>query len=327
MTMERTARRWLAGLGTATAAGSLVLGAAGTATGVTAGPAARGAAVHAARPAAGPAPGSVYQVTRKTLKFGMRGPAVQALQQRLHFLHYFVGKINGYFGWDTQEAVWAFKEVQTGRIAPAHPNRVDHRTQHALVHPRRPRVLFPHGGSRRLEINKNIEVLVLYVHNKVLLISHVSTAAWRRPDGVGFFTPGGFHRAIHYIAGKVPDNSFGRSFMYWPVLLHRLHLRHPRIPEPEVAQPVLRRAAQAGLPWLRPDPARPVQGPAQASAHRPRRHPDLDLSGGRAGRRARVADQVAAARSPRLAAACTACRGSAAPIVAVPLHCPRPSRN
>jgi len=217
MTMERTARRWLAGLGTATAAGSLVLGAAGTATGVTAGPAARGAAVHAARPAAGPAPGSVYQVTRKTLKFGMRGPAVQALQQRLHFLHYFVGKINGYFGWDTQEAVWAFKEVQTGRIAPAHPNRVDHRTQHALVHPRRPRVLFPHGGSRRIEINKNIEVLVLYVHNKVLLISHVSTAAWRRPDGVGFFTPGGFHRAIHYIAGKVPDNSFGRSFMYWPV--------------------------------------------------------------------------------------------------------------
>jgi peptidoglycan hydrolase-like protein with peptidoglycan-binding domain len=230
MAMERRARRILAGFGGAIAIGSLLLGQVAPAAAVTSARAAvagRAAvtvrsvvtmrSVVAARSAAKPVPGAVYHVVHRTLKFGMRGPAVKALQQRLHYLRYWVGKINGRFGWDTQEAVWAFKEVQTGKIAPAHPNRVDGRMQHALLHPRRPRVLFPHGGSRRIEINKKIEVLVLYVHSKVFWISHTSTAAWRRPDGVGFFTPGGFHRALHYIPGKVPDHSFGTSYMYWPV--------------------------------------------------------------------------------------------------------------
>jgi hypothetical protein len=216
--MKHKARRWAAGLGGAAAVGALVLGQAGPATGAMARTSAAGvASVRAARSASGPVPGSVYAPPGKTLKFGMRGPAVKALQQRLHFLHYWVGKINGYFGWDTQEAVWAFKEVQTGKIAPAHANRVDASTEHALLHPRAPRVLFPHHAPLRIEINKKIEVLVLYRHGKVALISHVSTASRCRPDGCGWFTPGGFHRAIHFIPGKVADNSFGRSFMYWPV--------------------------------------------------------------------------------------------------------------
>lgn len=191
-------------IGGAVVAGSLLLGQAGLASGATSLP--RSAA-----------PGAVYTATGTTLKFGMRGPAVRALQNRLRYLHYFVGKVDGYFGWGTQEAVWAFKEVQTGKIAPAHANRVDSLTQHALAHPRLPRVLFPHGGSTRIEVNKTIEVLVLYKDNKIKLISHVSTASWCRPDGCGWFTPGGFHRALYYIPGKVADNSFGTSYMYWPV--------------------------------------------------------------------------------------------------------------
>lgn len=130
----------LAGLGAAAVAGSLALSGTAAAAAAT-GAAARPAAVHHV------VPGSVYAPAHRTLKWGMRGPAVTALQQRLHYLHYWVGKINGYFGWDLQEAV----------------------------------------------------------------------ASWRRPDGVGWFTPGGFHRAIHYIPGKVADNSFGTSYMYWPV--------------------------------------------------------------------------------------------------------------
>ena len=213
-------RGWLAGLGTAAAAGGLVLGQLGVATAAGAGPA------TAARPAATTArsakvvPGSVYTPTDQILKFGMTGPAVKALQQRLAFLHYWVGKIDGRFGWDTQEAVWAFKEVQTREIAPPNANIVGPAMQRELVHPRLPKVLFPHGnrGSRtRIEINKLIEVLVLYRHNKIVLISHVSTASWCRPDGCGWFTPGGLHLASYYIPGKVADNSFGRSFMYWPV--------------------------------------------------------------------------------------------------------------
>jgi hypothetical protein len=208
--MEPRGHRLLAGIGGVAVAGSLVLGQAGIAA---AAPSLRASGTQAASPP----PGATYKPVHKILKFGMHGPNITALQHRLHYLHYFVGKINGRFGWDLQEAVWAFKEVQWGREAPRHPNRVDAMTQHSLVHPRAPRVLFGRGGSLRIEINKKIEVLVLYKHNRVKLISHVSTAAWRRPDGVGWFTPGGFHRAIHYIPGKVADNSFGRSFMYWPV--------------------------------------------------------------------------------------------------------------
>jgi hypothetical protein len=222
-TVRNTARArhgWLAGLGIAAAAGGLVLSQFGAASAASAGP------VAAARPSAAtvrPAqavPGSAYTPTGQVLKFGMTGPAVKALQQRLAFLHYFVGKIDGRFGWDTQEGVWAFKEVQTGIEAPPNASIVGPAMQRQLVHPRLPKVLFPHGnlGSRtRIEVNKKIEVLVLYRRDKVVLISHVSSASRCRPDGCGWFTPGGFHRASYYIPGKVADNSFGRSFMYWPV--------------------------------------------------------------------------------------------------------------
>jgi hypothetical protein len=215
-----TGSQMIAGIRTAVIAGSLVLGQAGLASAATAGPASRQTET---RSTAGMVmsgsglPGATYQPSGTTLKFGMRGPAVRALQQRLRYLHYYISTINGDFDWETQEAVWAFKEVQSGKIAPPHPNRVDGLTQHALVHPRAPKVLFPHGGSTRIEVNKKIEVLVLYKKNKVKLISHVSSASWCRPDGCGWFTPGGFHRALYYLPGKVPDASFGTSYMYWPV--------------------------------------------------------------------------------------------------------------
>jgi lipoprotein-anchoring transpeptidase ErfK/SrfK len=205
--MSKHRARWLIGAGSAIAIGSLVAGTAVPALGATASP-----AHHS--------PGAVYKPVHAVLRFGMRGPDILALQHRLHYLHYFVGKINGWFTWDTQEAVWAFKEVQTGKIVPPDANKVDARTQRWLVHPRRPRVLYPSGGSTRVEINKAIEVLVLYSHDKVKLISHVSSAAYCRPphhSSCGWFTPPGQYKAEAYIPGKVPDRSFGTSYMYWPV--------------------------------------------------------------------------------------------------------------
>src|ERR1700685_409923 len=47
-----------------------------------------------------------------TLHPGMQGAAVRRLQQRLAQLHYYPGALNGRFGTNTLEAVWAFKEVQ-----------------------------------------------------------------------------------------------------------------------------------------------------------------------------------------------------------------------
>src|SRR5258708_16669157 len=139
--------RRLAGLAGAVTVGALFIGQAGLASGATAG---RGeAGLSAARAVASAA---AYTPTNKTFKFGERGPGILALQHRLLRLHYFVGTLNGIFDWGTQEAVWAFKEVQSGKIAPAHPNRVDPAMQRQLVHPKAPPVKFPHGGSLRIEV-------------------------------------------------------------------------------------------------------------------------------------------------------------------------------
>ena len=210
--MEHTSTT-MAGASSAAAAGSLVLGQASTVLRQTGSPSAsgRGAPYR---------PGSVYHAARKTLKFGMRGPDVKALQERLHYLHYFVGKINGQFGWDTQEGVWAFKEVQTGKIAPPHANRVDARMQRCAGASQAAQGAVPARRRRlRIEINKKIEVLVLYDHDKQCLISHVSTAstaaartalrlvhAWRAPPG----------DAITSLA-RSPTTASARSYMYWPV--------------------------------------------------------------------------------------------------------------
>jgi Putative peptidoglycan binding domain/L,D-transpeptidase catalytic domain len=112
----------------------------------------------------------------------MRGPAVRLLQKRLAALRYYPGPVDGRFGPDTLEAVWAFQETQglPGRDA------VTPRMQRALASPRPPKVLVRHGGRLRVEINLRDEVLVLYKRNRVALVSHVSTAG-----GYYFCSPGG----------------------------------------------------------------------------------------------------------------------------------------
>jgi lipoprotein-anchoring transpeptidase ErfK/SrfK len=120
-------------------------------------------AAHAARTApAAPA---------RALQPGMSGAAVKALQRRLAALKYYPGSIDGRFGTNTLEAVWAFYEVQG---LPAH-DYVSSAMKRALAHPRAPRVLVKHGGANRIEVNLSREVLVLYHNNHVELISHVST--------------------------------------------------------------------------------------------------------------------------------------------------------
>jgi L,D-transpeptidase-like protein/putative peptidoglycan binding protein len=190
--MTGEARRWLIGLGTAAATGALVLAQASTASAATAGRAASAAGAPASQ----------------VLRFGMHGPAVKALQQRLKSLHYFVGKIDGRFGWDTLEGVWAFKEVQSGKIEPRNANIVGATMQRQLLHPKLPKVLHPHGGRYlRVEINKKIEVLVLYDHNKIQLITHVSTGGgyyYCSGGGCGYaVTPDGHYKALSFIAGNV----------------------------------------------------------------------------------------------------------------------------
>ena len=100
-----------------------------------------------------------------TLRAGMRGMEVRQLQQRLAQLHYYPGAVNGRFGTETLEAVWAFKEVQ-GLSTTAGADDVDPAMQRALARPQLPPVLVPQGGGLRIEVNLPREVLVLYQHTR-----------------------------------------------------------------------------------------------------------------------------------------------------------------
>jgi peptidoglycan hydrolase-like protein with peptidoglycan-binding domain len=163
--MSQFMRRWLAGAGVVTVVGAAVLGQVGVSGATTVATAARAA----------PARAATYVPAKRVIYFGEHGEIVRRLQVRLRLLHYYPGAVDGVFGQDTLEAVWAFKEVQ-GLGTRNGPDDVSLAMQRKLAHPRLPRVLVPHGGSNlRIEVNQSIQVLVLYHHNKVELISHVSS--------------------------------------------------------------------------------------------------------------------------------------------------------
>jgi hypothetical protein len=202
--------RLLAGFGSVAAIGATVLATAPLAGASTAHTQFKVAAAAAAQP------GSKYKPTNKTLTFGMHGPTVKAIQKRLTFLHYYAGKADGHFGWDTMEAVWAFKEVQSGKAIPPNADKVTPYMQRLMLHPKRPKALVRGAHWTRIEVNKDDGVLVVYHNKKIVLISHISSAAACRDDGCGWVTPDGTYRAWEYIPGAVADASFG-GFMYNPV--------------------------------------------------------------------------------------------------------------
>jgi len=156
-----------------------------------------------AAPAARTVPAARSAPTQ-ALQPGMNGSAVKALQRRLAALKYYPGSIDGNFGANTLEAVWAFYEVQG--LTPH--NYVSSAMKRALVHPRAPRKLVSHGGANRIEVSLSREVLVLYRNNQVQLISHVSTGGhyhYCSPNGgCGFaVTPTGNYRTVVFMRGWV----------------------------------------------------------------------------------------------------------------------------
>lgn len=160
------------------------------------------ASVAAAAPAA-EAAHAARTAPARALQPGMSGASVTALQRRLAALKYYPGSINGQFGMSTLEAVWAFEEVQ-GLPTVSY---VTSAMQRALAHPRAPRALVPHGGANRIEVSLSREVLVLYHHNQVELISHVSTGGhyyYCSNGGCGYaVTPTGNFRTVVFMPGWV----------------------------------------------------------------------------------------------------------------------------
>jgi peptidoglycan hydrolase-like protein with peptidoglycan-binding domain len=152
---------------------------------------------HAARAQQTAAAGQV-------LREGMHGLSTRELQRKLAGLGYYPGPIDGNFGDDTLEAVWAFQEVQG---LPGE-DYVSSAMEQALNNPRAPRVLDAGAGPDRIEVNLSTEVLVLYRNNQIQLISHVSTGGhyyYCSPGGGCAYavTPTGDFRTVVFMPGWV----------------------------------------------------------------------------------------------------------------------------
>ena len=154
-----------------------------------------------------------YTPSARTLREGMTGADVKALQSRLAALKYYPGPIDGAFGSDTLEAVWAFQEVQrltvNGIVGTA--------TKYALVHPRAYPTRYTHVPTR-VEVNLTVRVLVFIQNHTIALISHVSTGGhYWYPCGSGQCfanTPTGSFRALYMIKGW---HHAALGYMYNPV--------------------------------------------------------------------------------------------------------------
>jgi lipoprotein-anchoring transpeptidase ErfK/SrfK len=144
-----------------------------------------------------------YVPAKRTLKYGMHGGDVKALQQQLAQLKYYPGPADGQFGLDTLEAVWAFQAVQglntDGVVGPV--------TQRALVRPRAPQSHDPHGGALRIEVDLHLRVLLLYRDNELALVSHVSAGGgyyYCNGGSCGYaITPTGRFRTTVFMPGWV----------------------------------------------------------------------------------------------------------------------------
>jgi len=150
-------RRWSLRLGAAAVASCALGGSLATV--------ASAAPVQPAKPTA-----SGYTPATRTLKMGMKGADIKRLQQRLASLGYYPGSEDGTFGMDTEEAVWAFQEVQGLHAS----GEITWPVEKALVYPKAPKRLVPNGGSTRVEVSLGRHVLYVYHHNKIALISHIS---------------------------------------------------------------------------------------------------------------------------------------------------------
>jgi peptidoglycan hydrolase-like protein with peptidoglycan-binding domain len=150
---------------------------------------------------------AAYVPPTHNFNFGAHGAAVRSVQRRLNQLHYYAGKVDGQYGQDTAEAVWAFKEAQGLPMNAATNTLVTYKFRHDLIHPRMPKVLVPKGGRNRIEINQNDELLVLYRANKVRLILHVSSGGGYHfcdPHGGACstaITPDGNYKALSFYHG------------------------------------------------------------------------------------------------------------------------------
>ncbi len=121
-------------------------------------------------------PGIQKTQLSQTLRKGMFGDEVKAMQQRLKDFGFDPGPVDGQFGTGTQQAVWAFEGLvlqrpyteQTGKLT----NDDWQIMQDAIVFgPRRPEA----PGHTHVEIYLDLQALIVFTDGKPALITHISS--------------------------------------------------------------------------------------------------------------------------------------------------------
>jgi len=153
------------------------------------------------------AAGKVLGVDR-TLRYGLSGPDVKALQRRLAALHYDVGRITGTYNFDTFHAVTAFEKVQR----MTRNGVVNAAVLKALASPRIPHLRHPLRGPA-VEIDLTRQVLYYAVNGKIVRIFDASTGGgyyYTGSDGTQqrAITPTG-HFAIRYKINRWVKSKLG----------------------------------------------------------------------------------------------------------------------
>jgi lipoprotein-anchoring transpeptidase ErfK/SrfK len=148
----------------------------------------------------------------RTLKQGMSGPDVTALQKRLLALHYDVGAATGTFNYDTTHAVVAFQKVQ----GIARDGVVGPKAWKALGAPKAPRLRHPIAGAAAVEVDLAHQVLYYAVNGKITRILDSSTGGgyyYTGSDGTQqkAVTPRG-HFSVKYKVDKWVKSKLGTLY-------------------------------------------------------------------------------------------------------------------
>jgi hypothetical protein len=142
---------------------------------------------------------------------GARGPSVRLLERRLAELRYALRGVDGFYSYDTADAVLAFQKVhgmaRTGRVDPSFWQR--------LQSARAPQPRYRAAGHH-IEVDKTRQVLFEVDHGRVIRVIHVSTGATGN-------TPVGRWHIYSKVPGYLPSGMFYSSFFLRGFAIHGYH--------------------------------------------------------------------------------------------------------
>jgi len=145
------------------------------------------------------------------LRIGSRGPSVYGLEQRLHELHLALGAADGYYGFDTADAVVAFQKLhglsRTGTTDARFWRELE------VAHVPVPRFA---GPGTHVEVSKERQVLLFVRDGEVALVLTVSTGATGN-------TPVGLWHVYSKVPGFNAKEMYYSSFFIGGFAIHGYH--------------------------------------------------------------------------------------------------------